>query len=636
MLAPKAHGGRNQSERDPERIFKLKECCDVLLAAGYFRARISTLSPFDKVIGGMVWSITASNVDVNVDLLFEENSTIGQRIRLSENIVKALIKMQAPVIQSYQIQGLDYDHIFPVLKWLVRKVIETRSLTGDEVRALSLSQFRRTLAPMPSDEQPASALSFVASVSDQYKAQRKYKKREAATFDSEIGQVEATLLEYDERVHNLAAAIDEEQEDRRREREARLRGASAHPDAAAGGASGASSAALTEAEAAARAQQEQRLDALQGQLAETAGHDKVSGAALGELVSMRADDIRDAAAAYQAELAAAAAGAGADGAAAGGFVSARDQKRQEEQRHKRQVEALRRRAAEAAKTAEARAAPLADVTSRLEAVRAALEERRGQVSALQGEIDEMEAIEQATENKEIIAKLRSLVVLNEALKKQEAEFKASCRAERGRLLELIAAADASAGDDEAARMGEVEKIFLSDTAKIAKLRQLLAGKNQEIARTQREIDEVPTRAELLQFERRFVELYEVLAERFVELRKYYDMYNTLSTTYEYLQSELALLESINGNFTKGMSSKQSQAEMLAQFGEMVKSVAASQEQAKAGLAEVQIKEEVLEEKCAKLVERQRAYFKAVKEFQEECTTNEKLTAAVEQLSAAAQ
>jgi hypothetical protein len=623
MFVNKAKAGRNQAETEPERIFKLKECCDVLLAAGYFRARIPTLSPFDKVIGGMVWSITASNVDLNVDLLFEENSTIGQRIRLSENIVKALIKMQGPVIQSYQIQGLDYDHIFPVLRWLVRKVIETRALTGDQVRALSVSQFTKSYTAMPSDIKTDSGLAFVASVAGEYKAQRKYRKREAATFESETGQVEATLLEYDERVHNLAAAVDEEQEDRRREREARMR-----RDGDEGSAEEAAERAA-EAEAAARARQEQRLDALQGQLDAHGGHDKVSGSALGHIVSMRAGDIRDAAAAYEAQMARGLGGdAGADGAPV--FISVKDQKKQEEQRHKRQTEALRRRATEAEKASDARSSPLDDVTRRLDTVRRALEERRGEVARLEGEIAAIEAVEQASDNKEIIAKLRSLVVLNEALKKQEAEFKASCRAERERLIALIAAVDAAAGDEEAARMAEVERIYRADAGKVTKLRQLLAGKNQEIAKTNRLIDEVPTRAELLQFERRFVELYDMLAERFVELRKYYDMYNTLSTTYEYLQTELAILESINGNFAKGMASKQAQASMLAQFSEMLKSVDTCKEQAQQGLEGVKIKEEVLEEKLAKLVDRQRAYFKAVKEFQEECTLNERLGAAVEQ------
>lgn len=53
----------------------------MLLAGGYFRARIPTLSPFDKVVGGICWSITASSVDLgDVDILFTENATIGERM----------------------------------------------------------------------------------------------------------------------------------------------------------------------------------------------------------------------------------------------------------------------------------------------------------------------------------------------------------------------------------------------------------------------------------------------------------------------------------------------------------------------------------------------------------------------------
>ena len=52
----------------------------LLLAAGYFRARIKGLSPFDKIVGGMVWCITAANEDVDVDILFEENASIGKKM----------------------------------------------------------------------------------------------------------------------------------------------------------------------------------------------------------------------------------------------------------------------------------------------------------------------------------------------------------------------------------------------------------------------------------------------------------------------------------------------------------------------------------------------------------------------------
>ena len=33
-----------------------------------------------QVVGGMTWCITTCNVDIDVDLLFQENSTIGQKM----------------------------------------------------------------------------------------------------------------------------------------------------------------------------------------------------------------------------------------------------------------------------------------------------------------------------------------------------------------------------------------------------------------------------------------------------------------------------------------------------------------------------------------------------------------------------
>ncbi|XP_053374739.1 coiled-coil domain-containing protein 93-like [Mercenaria mercenaria] len=65
---------------DEEQNVKLSQTIELLLAAGYFRARIKGLSPFDKVVGGMTWCITTCNVDIDVDLLFQENSTIGQKM----------------------------------------------------------------------------------------------------------------------------------------------------------------------------------------------------------------------------------------------------------------------------------------------------------------------------------------------------------------------------------------------------------------------------------------------------------------------------------------------------------------------------------------------------------------------------
>lgn len=65
---------------DEEQNTKEQEIFDILVAAGYFRARIKGLSAFDKIVGGMTWCIVSCDYDVDVDLLFHENLTIGQKM----------------------------------------------------------------------------------------------------------------------------------------------------------------------------------------------------------------------------------------------------------------------------------------------------------------------------------------------------------------------------------------------------------------------------------------------------------------------------------------------------------------------------------------------------------------------------
>ena len=49
-----------ESREDEEQNVKLSETIDLLLAAGYFRARIKGLSPFDKVGYDLHMSISIS------------------------------------------------------------------------------------------------------------------------------------------------------------------------------------------------------------------------------------------------------------------------------------------------------------------------------------------------------------------------------------------------------------------------------------------------------------------------------------------------------------------------------------------------------------------------------------------------
>uniref|UniRef100_A0A915ERR8 Coiled-coil domain-containing protein 93 n=1 Tax=Ditylenchus dipsaci TaxID=166011 RepID=A0A915ERR8_9BILA len=109
-----ASKGQFDIREDEEQYVKLVECLDMLISAGYFRAKIQGLNAFDKIVGGMVWCISLCAQQVDVDLLYSENSTIGQKIALTERIVEVLPKVKCPhTIEPHQIQGLDCIHIFP-------------------------------------------------------------------------------------------------------------------------------------------------------------------------------------------------------------------------------------------------------------------------------------------------------------------------------------------------------------------------------------------------------------------------------------------------------------------------------------------------------------------------------------------
>ena len=118
----KAVDAEGESRADAQA--KFEEIVSLLVAAGYFRARIPALSPFDKVVGGLAWCITASSVDV--DISFHENATIGQKIKIGESIERVLRKMKCPnPLQAHQIQGLDYAAIFPVVLEATAKAVTT-------------------------------------------------------------------------------------------------------------------------------------------------------------------------------------------------------------------------------------------------------------------------------------------------------------------------------------------------------------------------------------------------------------------------------------------------------------------------------------------------------------------------------
>uniref|UniRef100_A0A0N4WPC4 Coiled-coil domain-containing protein 93 n=1 Tax=Haemonchus placei TaxID=6290 RepID=A0A0N4WPC4_HAEPC len=102
---------------DDEDSKYLMDCLDLLVAAGYFRARIKGLTTFDKIVGGMVWCLSHCNRRIDSSLVFEEDLDIGHKIILTEKVVRVLTDLQCPHrIEPHQIQGLDLQNIYPVIQ----------------------------------------------------------------------------------------------------------------------------------------------------------------------------------------------------------------------------------------------------------------------------------------------------------------------------------------------------------------------------------------------------------------------------------------------------------------------------------------------------------------------------------------
>uniref|UniRef100_A0A8B9GLC5 Coiled-coil domain-containing protein 93 n=2 Tax=Amazona collaria TaxID=241587 RepID=A0A8B9GLC5_9PSIT len=587
-----------ETREDEEQNIKLTEILELLVAAGYFRARIKGLSPFDKVVGGMTWCITTCSFDIDVDLLFQENSTIGQKIALTEKIVSVLPKMKCPHrLEPHQIQGLDFIHIFPVVQWLVKRAIETREETGDYIRSYSISQFQKTHR-LPEDDEfmqrKEKAIKAVTDIFEVYKPQRKYKRQKGAEeLLDEESKVHATLLEYGRRYgFSRQAGKTEQAEDKKIVVPSGL--------AAAGKAEPCDEDDLQAAE-------ELRIKTLMTGMAAMATEEgKLTASTVGQIVGLQSDEIKQIVSEYagkQSELS----------------PEERPERLGAAQQHRRKVASLNKQILQKNKLLE----ELSTVNHFMSRSVKSYSEK------LDKELAALETIESQADSS-ILQSLRALVAMNENLKSQEQEFKAHCRVSFSflntenkpslRVFALQLSCYCNSQLFWLLKFQEPHKIieqqYKTEKDKLQKIRLLLARRNREIAILQRKIDEVPSRAELTQYQKRFIELYSQVSATHKETKQFFTLYNTLDDKKVYLEKEVNLLNSIHDNFHQAMSSSGSREQFLRQMEQIVEGIKQNRMKMEKKKQENKMRRDQLNDEYLELLEKQRLYFKTVKEFKE--------------------
>jgi chromosome segregation ATPase len=527
-----------------------------------------------------------------------------QYSKTGESILKALKRLKCPFpLQSHQIQGLDVANIFPVVQWLVKKVIETREEHEAAIRRLATLNYRQALATeedtLARVEKPSS--SYTLTVRTTYRPRRRFRRNvdlSAATSDELKKRVHLTLLEY-RGVGGVSAgqsakgAKGQKTSKNKSEIEERMSALNLHGP--------------TDDD---HEESKEDDDALRLMQSVDGDNQRVSSSVIGRMVEMQSDEIRNADNEYQSKV-----------RAREEEAARLDPHAQRVSQLKKQKEAADKRLRNLEKHRAAVAAELAKVQAETGAV-------VGHNAKLQSDIDAMAATIQAEDASDIV-KLRKIMASHEDLQKQREAFKEQCVAELKKWKQLIEQVQSEDTRLDASGFSDAQHARDAAYAQERQMAQLLAARNREIAILQRKIDMVPRQIELLQYEKRFAELYDQVAAKLDETRKYYNAYNTLEESRMYLSKELSLLDSIHSTFQNAMASKSGKEKFLDSLGGIIDGVLKNKSKVDVKLEEESGNKLRLEARFNELQEQQRQYYMAVKEFQDECRRNEELMARVE-------
>ncbi|KAJ2944287.1 hypothetical protein O0L34_g18273 [Tuta absoluta] len=506
-------GKEVEVREDAEQLVKWHEISDALVAAGYYRAQLQGLSAFDKIVGGLTWCIELCDIDVDVSLLFEENLTIGKKIALTEKIVKVLPSMKCPfIIEPHQIQGLDFINIYPLVQWLIKYSSEFREAKEDELRKFAVMQYEKDHI-FESDRaifvQKEKLLRNLSAIQNLYKACR-VRKRKGGLPSKELEQVNATLSEYDQRMLLHVSTNTDDNKDEGLDFLYEYDKTLADP-----------SQITTETDL---IKQDSKEDSADTKIHYAVLHSELTGEVSKELEE--SEKLK-----YSEDV----------------------------ERLSKAIEGIEKELAERKVDHETR-----------------MENAKKQYSDISEKLKKITVKLMATDDnsdknvKEFYRSLKDLArERNELLQIIQHREKEHNKLEE----ELSMAKDPNAVVEDTPLTPAELKEF---TDREQKLKEFMSSMRLELARLNREVqrysvavDEVPGTTELLQYEKRFIELYNQVASKHKETKQYYIFYNTLYEVKLYTSKELSLLNSILDNYEEAMSSARKREEFMTQFESIV-------------------------------------------------------------------
>lgn len=577
-----------QQEKLLERLHK----------AGYPIASSLHVSVFDKVIGGFIWALHQSPlVDKKVsEILVGGSGDIGERIRISENIVSTLKRCKCPVdIQPHQIHGLDYPSIEAVLDWLISNhsysILNKNTNAardGDKVaRVFDRSYYSSSECDIP--------ISVASETIKEKKPIRKMKiagKRENDDEMSEIEKVQACLLEYgiessassssasslyNNFIGNTTTRKSEmDKDDIEFEKQ------------------------LIQMQTLQAAEHEKQMKEYlewkkkqEKYLVETKSDATASKDHVSELFGKEAQTISKISSSLMQ-----------------GSVNNPIKILSKADNDKRLIRALER-------TEKKLDEELIEINVKIEEVK---NEVSSQVANKEKMVDDIKYIETSISLQDDI---RELLEKHEKLRQQEKEKKQQCKIEVAEIEETIKRENMVVSSI-VVDISKVDASLKVSEARASQARQAIGRLYQQSALLTRKIDDIPSQTELMQYEKRFVELNQLSHLVLEEHRKHFSTFNTLQLIYEYLEKEESILQSVHDTFVQSMKSSKGQKEFLDQLKEISKSVNANLMNAVQKRDARKAERDAREIEYTTLMNQQREYLESLKDFRDECNKNELL------------
>ncbi|KAH7708636.1 hypothetical protein AAVH_24104 [Aphelenchoides avenae] len=567
-MTVKASDAKFDIREDEEQYVKLAETLDLLVSAGYYRAKIQGLSAFDKIVGGMVWCISLCAQSVDVDLLYSENSTIGQKIALTENIVKVLPSLKCPhAIEPHQIQGLDAIHIFPV--WLVKEAILAKEQHGDEIQNHAVYQFQQQGWRVKSeDSRPKPAPKPRHATKP--KPRRTFKRADGLQTGNIAEDVKCTLLEYGLDTEDVVVRKEYDEDDatkaKKREREA---------------------------EAVRDLKIAERIKAELRGLDDGEQKQRVSARAVAKMVQTS-----------ELEQLASTMKAGLDLASA---ETAED----ELSRLKRKLDQL---------------------TTEEHLLQAEAQEEERKYNAMRTEYEDLQQKISdydnilASADSSVVNTIKELLAEHDENKRAETEYKRQCRQEIAGLddeIERLQRLKESDGAEPSGGSDSYEVQQLTDQLK--GMSQRIAEINRGIFHLERKVESQPSQIELNQYQRRFIELYNQMSSKHRETKRHYTLYNTLLDVRNFIQREIDLLNNIDDQ--KNLALKENYKDSFVEnLQKICRSIEESLEKILNKKRELTQQKDDLADNLQVLQNKQRLYTKTLVDFQTECNKNVQLQA----------